>query len=79
MKVNFVLHIHQDSRRALSANFDTLEHSGTPIDEMTFDGRVLKFEIKRAFATFEGLLNESKFPANGPSRPIVSRLHLREA
>jgi pimeloyl-ACP methyl ester carboxylesterase len=59
MQVNLVLHIHQDSRGALSANFDTLEHSGTPIDEITFDGRALKFEIKRAFATFEGLLNES--------------------
>ncbi len=57
MKVTLVLHIHQDSRGALSASFDTLEHSGTPIDEITFDGRVLKFEIKRAFATFEGLLN----------------------
>lgn len=57
MKATLVLHIHQDSRGALSANFDTLEHSGTPIDEITFDGRVLKFEIKRAFATFEGLLN----------------------
>lgn len=57
VKVTLVLHIHQDSRGALSANFDTLEHIGTPIDEITFDGRVLKFEIKRAFATFEGLLN----------------------
>lgn len=56
-KVTLVLHIHQDSRGALSANFDTLEHCGTPIDEITFDGRVLKFEIKRAFAIFEGLLN----------------------
>ncbi len=52
-----VLHVYQDSRGALSANFDTLEHSGTPIDEITFDGKVLKFEIKRAFATFEGLVN----------------------
>jgi hypothetical protein len=57
MQVTLLLHIHQDSCGALSANFDTLEHSGTPIDEMTFDGKVLKFEIKRAFATFEGLLN----------------------
>ncbi len=57
MTVTLVLHIHQDSRGALSANFDTLEHSGTPIDEITFDDRVLKFEIKRAFAKFEGLLN----------------------
>lgn len=57
MKITLVLHIHQDSRGALSANFDTLEHRGTPIDEITFDGKVLKFEIKRAFAAFEGLLN----------------------
>lgn len=57
MKVTLVLHIYQDSRGALSANYDTLEHRGNPIDEITFDGRVLKFDITRAFATFEGLLN----------------------
>ena len=73
MKVTLVLHIQQDSRGALRASFDTLEHSGTPIDEMTFDGRVLKFEIKRSFATFEGLLNNEStfFRPICPRRPIV--------
>jgi pimeloyl-ACP methyl ester carboxylesterase len=83
MKVNLVLHIHQDSRGELSANFDTLEHSGTPIDEITFDGRTLKFEIKRAFATFEGLLNEStisgQFVLTGQSYSLAFERGIKSA
>ena len=58
MKMTLVLHIQQDSHGEFSATVDTLEHkmNGTPIDWISFDGESLKFEMKAAFARFEGLL-----------------------
>lgn len=67
MKMTLVLHIQQDSHGMLSATLDTLEHkiNGTPIDSVAFDGELLKFEIKAAFAKFEGLLIKSESKISG--------------
>lgn len=58
MKMTLVLHIQQDPHGEYIATVDTLEHkiNGTPIDWILFDGEALKFEMKTAFAKFEGLL-----------------------
>jgi len=66
-KVTLVLHIQQNSAGLLSATVDTLEHKvhDTPIDSITFDDGMLKFEIKTALAKFEGLLNKSELEISG--------------
>ncbi len=79
MKMTLVLHIQQDPHGALSATVDTLEHkiNGTPIDWISFDGESLKFEMKAAFAKFEGSLIDNKseisgqFIQAGQSFPLV--------
>lgn len=79
MKMTLVLHIQQDPHGALSATVDTLEHkiNGTPIDWISFDGESLKFDMKAAFAKFEGALinNESEisgqFLQAGQSFPLA--------
>ncbi|MBA3603173.1 MAG: hypothetical protein H0W50_05930, partial [Parachlamydiaceae bacterium] len=67
MKMTLVLHIQKDSAGALSATVDTLEHkiNGTPIDWIEFDEGILKFEMKAAFAKFEGLLTENNSEISG--------------
>jgi len=78
-KVTLVLHIQQNLDGALSATVDTLEQkvNGTLIDLVTFDDRSLRFEIKAAFAKFEGLLikNESEISGQwtqaGQSFPLA--------
>ncbi len=66
-KVTLVLHIQQNSTGLLSATVDTLEHkvNGTPIDSITFDDGMLKFEIKTALAEFEGLLDKGESKISG--------------
>ncbi len=80
MKMTLVLHIQKDCSGVLSATVDTLEHkiNGTPIDSIVFDGRkTLKFEMKAAFARFEGALSENEseisgqFAQGGQSFPLV--------
>ena len=79
VKVTLVLHIQKDSNEQLIATVDTLEQkvNGTSIDLVTFDGGLLKFEIKAASAKFEGLLikNESEISGqwtqSGQSFPLA--------
>lgn len=78
-KVTLVLHVQQNPDGGLRATADILEQkvNGTLINLITFDGRLVKFEIESAFAKFEGLLikNESEISGQwtqaGQSFPLA--------
>ena len=66
-QMTIILHIEKKSNEILSGSFDYLQEKmyGLPIDTITFDGELLKFEIKSFSVKFEGTLTNMGSEVSG--------------
>lgn len=85
-KITLLLHVQQSPDGLLTATLDSPEQrtNGILIDSLTFDGHSVKFEIKAAFAKFEGALsNEAeivgRWTQGGQSFPLAFGKRIKSA
>ncbi len=80
-KLRLVLHIVRSSEGVLTATVDSLDQGAMalPVDSITFKDGVLRFEMKRLMASYEGKMNAASdeltgvFTQAGQTLPLVFR------